>query len=160
MMLRHTLLLFVMLLTIVSCYELNAPKKPENLIAKDKMIQILMDAKLMSNGITGIDKRVLDSSNIEPQNYIYEKHNIDSVQFAQSNAYYSYHLEEYKEIYETLKDTLLKLKKHYKTVVETKKKEKKKQDSLAKLKKVKDTIAKEKHETKDKEANPDLSKKS
>lgn len=160
MMLRHTLLLFVMLLTIVSCYELNAPKKPENLIAKDKMIQILMDAKLMSNGITGIDKRVLDSSNIEPQNYLYEKHNIDSVQFAQSNTYYSYHLEEYKEIYETLKDTLLKLKKHYKTVVETKKKEKKKQDSLAKLKKVKDTIAKEKHETKDKGANPDLSKKS
>lgn len=140
-MFKKGILLCGLAMLMGACYKFNAPERPENLIPKDKMIQILMDSKLISNGVTGYDKKVLDSLNVTVDSYIFEKYAIDSAQFAQSNTYYAYHLDDYQYIYEVLKDTLGKLKEYYKEEVELEKKAKKIQDSLKALEKKKDTLA-------------------
>lgn len=138
-MFKNVLLLSGVLLCMVSCYKFNVPEPPKNLIPKDKMVHILLDAKLMSNGITGHDRKVLDSAKVEALPFLYEKHGIDSAQFAQSNLYYTYHLEAYEAIYEQLKDTISKLKSHYQGILDEEQKAKKLKDSLEKAKKLKDT---------------------
>ena len=36
------------------------------------------------------------SNNVSPVTYIYEKHQIDSLQFAESNEYYAYDIKDYE----------------------------------------------------------------
>ena len=43
---------------------------------------------------------------INPKEYIYKKHKIDSLQFAQNNAYYASDFKEYKKIVEKIKSRL------------------------------------------------------
>ncbi len=142
-MLKKLILLFGVAFLMGACYTFNAPEKPKNLIPRDQMIQILMDSKLISNGITGFDKKVLDSAAVKVDAYVFNKYAIDSTQFAESNAYYAYHLDDYQYIYEVLKDTLGKLKEYYKKEVELEKAAQKAIDSLKRLEdeKKKDSVA-------------------
>ncbi len=136
-MLKRISVLFCVLFTVISCYKYNAPEKPERLISKDEMVNILVDLKLMSS-VSGKDKKVLDSANIKTQAYIFNKYNIDSTQFANNNAYYAYNIEDYQDIYSKLKDSLNKLKVLYDGILkEEKRVEKHKKDSIKRLKKEK-----------------------
>ncbi|GAL72724.1 DUF4296 domain-containing protein [Jejuia pallidilutea] len=106
---KKLLVLFCIVLGVSSCYQYNKPEKPKNLIPKEQMVNILLDLKLIG-AVTGRDKEVLDSAKVVPESYVYKKYNIDSAQFANSNAYYTYYMKEYAEIYEKVKDSLSKLK--------------------------------------------------
>ncbi|MEW4923645.1 DUF4296 domain-containing protein [Algibacter sp. 2305UL17-15] len=134
MMLKKIILLFCVLIGVASCYKYNKPDKPEHLISKDEMVNILIDLRLMAS-VTGRDKKVLDSANVIPEQYIYQKYNIDSTSFAESNAYYAYYLDDYKDIYGRVKDSLTILKNHYKEILEEERKAKKEKDSLKRLEK-------------------------
>ena len=88
---------------MLSC---NTPtiEKPKNLIEKDKMVDILYDIALLE---------AIKSQNIDGgltskagNDYVYKKHKIDSLQFVQSNKYYAVNIEEYKKMFEEVKERL------------------------------------------------------
>lgn len=134
MIYKKLIVLCCVLLALSSCYKYNKPDKPDSLIPKDQMVHILLDLKLIG-AITGRDKKVLDSAKVDPEGYIYKKYNVDSLQFAQSNAYYTYYMDEYAEIYIKVKDSLSKLKTYYKDILDKEREDKKKADSLKAIKK-------------------------
>ena len=82
---------------------------PDNLIAEEKMVDILYDMSLISVS-KGINKRILENNGMKPTKYILEKYKIDSLQFVESNRYYSSDLEKYLNIYEIV---LNKLEENY-----------------------------------------------
>ena len=97
-----TLKILILLSLILSCDGAERPSKPENLIAKEKMSEIIYDVFLL-NAAKGINKRILENNGIMPQDYVYKKYNIDSLQFAQSNNYYSYDTKVYEDIMDKVK---------------------------------------------------------
>ena len=140
---RFLAYIFLVLL-MVSCDNINKPKKPDNLISKEKMSDIIVDISLM-NAAKGIDKKILERNNINPEGFIFEKHNIDSLQFAESSNYYAYNIKAYEAIYKEAKRKLEARKIEWSAKEETKRNE---QDSIRKLKQearkaIKDSILKE-----------------
>ncbi|MDA8572772.1 DUF4296 domain-containing protein [Flavobacteriaceae bacterium] len=121
---------------LISCQR-DKYKAPENLISEEQMVDVLYEHMLM-NAAKGINKKVLEQHIQDPAQYIFDKFNIDSLQFAQSNTYYANNNEVYASIYERLKQKLESDKKAIELLVEA---EKKKNDSIKKSKrKEKDTI--------------------
>jgi len=128
-----TFFLVVSILFFISCENLEV-KKPSNLISEDQMVEILYDMVLI-NSSKGVNKKLLQKNINNPEAYIFKKHNIDSLQFAESNAYYTFKNEVYKSIYEKLE---LKLTTQ-KTKLEALLKEKNSiKDSIREQKKTKD----------------------
>lgn len=92
-------------LLVFSCGK-KSVDKPDNLIAKDKMVDILYDISLLEaiksqNLKGGINKK-------RANEYIYKKYKIDSLQFAKSNKYYAADLNEYKKMYDKVRERLNK----------------------------------------------------
>ncbi len=92
-------ILFILLI-FCSCGFVNDQNlAPDNLIAEEKMVDVLYDMSLISVS-KGINKRILENNGMKPKRYILKKYNIDSLQFVLSNEYYSKDLEKYLKIYE------------------------------------------------------------
>ncbi|OBX23121.1 MULTISPECIES: DUF4296 domain-containing protein [Bizionia] len=102
---------------VVNCSQFGKPKKPDNLISKKEMVSILVDLSLLSSA-KGVNKRTLENNGISPEDYVYKTHQIDSLQFLNSNKYYSYNTEEYETILKNVEDSLNKLKQKYRKLVE------------------------------------------
>lgn len=153
--------LFILGTLFLSCNK-DLVEKPDNLIDKKMMVDILYDMSLL-DALKYQDPSKLYKNGVNPNTYIYKKYKIDSVQFLKSNAYYAADYTEYKKMFQSLSDRLIKEK----TVVDSinkkieekenklkKAKEKKITDSIKKveklkelkLKKEKDSIAKLKKE--------------
>ncbi|SHI35675.1 DUF4296 domain-containing protein [Pseudozobellia thermophila] len=80
-----------------SCNE-KLLEKPDNLIEKEKMVQILTDVAIVNAAkITNVS--ILRDNNIDPMAYVFERHGIDSLQFVESDRYYASLPAEYEEIY-------------------------------------------------------------
>jgi len=123
----------IVFLFVVSCYKFREPEKPKNLISKADMVNILIDLKLIASVTGGDDVKVLDSNNVQSQKYIYKKYNIDSVQFALSNNYYAFHINDYEAIYTKVKDSLEALSRFYEDLELKELKERRTQDSIKSL---------------------------
>jgi len=102
---KRILIIFCCFISIISCNK-NTVEKPENLIDRDKMVNILHDISLLEaiknqniNG--GVTTKVSNE-------YIYKKYKIDSAQFAKSNKYYASDIEGYKKMIEEVKAKLAK----------------------------------------------------
>jgi hypothetical protein len=108
--------------------ENKAMKKPSNLISEDQMSAILYDMILI-NSAKGINKQLLEKNIKNPEKYIYKIYNIDSLQFVESNAYYTYKSDSYKAIYEKIEKKLEAQKKVYEALAAE---EKRVKDSLKK----------------------------
>ena len=102
----------IILCLVFSCNNtLNQNNKPpENLISKEKMVDIIYDMTLI-NVAKGVNKSILENNGIIPEQYLFNKHSIDSMLFAKSNEYYSYDLKTYQTIYDNVKTKLEKNKK-------------------------------------------------
>lgn len=143
MILKRFLTYLSIILLVTACYQFKEPKKPKNLISKENMVDILIDAKIVGSANMA-NKRIMESHGVDLESYVFEKHNIDSLQFALSNEYYTFHIKEYDEIYQKVKDSLEALKIFYKDLEEKEEavvKEKRKQDSLQMLTTLKDSIS-------------------
>lgn len=130
-----------MIAFIASCKNnnLQRPDKPNDLIPEAKMVEVLYDMSLIS-AAKGVNKRVIENKGIHPEAYIFNKHNIDSAQFAASNAYYSYNLETYEALYAKVKQRLENDKKVFNRILAE---EKKVRDSLSEIQRLKrDSIRK------------------
>ena len=108
--------LYLLSFVLVCCTE-NLVEKPDNLIPEDKMVSVLMDLALV-NAAKSTNISVLYNNDIEPMAYVFEKHDIDSLQFVESDNYYaSLPKGEYERMY---KEVDLKLERKLKAVEEAK----------------------------------------
>lgn len=138
---KKQIIIVLISLLIIACQVVDKPKKPKNLISKDKMVDVMYDLNVL-NAAKGVNKNVLEINGIQPERYLFKKHQIDSTQFALSNNYYAYDTKTYEEIVEKVKERMEEDKIKYEALAE---KEKKKQDSIiAANKKKKDTLLEKK----------------
>ncbi|MCX2678812.1 DUF4296 domain-containing protein [Galbibacter sp. EGI 63066] len=107
---KAILVLWVFVL-LVACGE-DMVEKPDNLISKEVMKDIYYDIAIL-NAAKSTGRNKLEEKNINPDEYIYEKYNIDSVQLSKNSIYYTskptVQLEIFTEVEErlnALKDTL------------------------------------------------------
>ncbi|TNJ44235.1 DUF4296 domain-containing protein [Tamlana fucoidanivorans] len=130
-MIRRFSIGFVVGCVFLGCNEYKGPEKPEDLIPKDKMVNILIDAKLLTTANTK-NKRIMRENNLDINSYVFKKHGIDSLQFAKSNSYYAYHMDLYEEIFKIIVDSLerLNIKLKDQEALEWKEQTKREEDSL------------------------------
>ena len=125
------LLLLTILLGFISCKE-DAVNKPDNLIPKDKMIDVIYDLSILDAVKYQIPTSAV-TYEISPSKYIYKKFKIDSTQFAQSNIYYASNYIDYKEMY----DEVIKRIESKKVVMDSVVKRQEKKEAKAKTDSIK-----------------------
>lgn len=112
---KRYFLLLVSIFTLVSCQE-KAVEKPDNLIEKETMDDILYDLTLLQ-AIRGGYQGKLDSNKVEAVNYVYKKYKIDSLQFVKSNRYYASDVAAYNRMFNRVNERLLANKAKMDTLV-------------------------------------------
>ncbi|TXE19404.1 DUF4296 domain-containing protein [Psychroserpens burtonensis] len=125
--------IFLMTILVFSCNSAKKPKKPDDLISKDKMVDILYEV-LIINAAKGTSKTILENQGVHPEDYIFKKYRIDSLQFVSSNEYYGFDVEEYESIIIRVEDRIIKTKDEFQTKIDKDTEEKqRKKDSIKQL---------------------------
>ena len=106
----NKLKVIIILIFVLGCNNSLTQKPiPIDLISQEKMVDIIYDMTLI-NVAKGVNKSILENNGIIPEQYLFNKHSIDSILFARSNEYYSYDLKTYQIIYDKVKIKLEKNK--------------------------------------------------
>ena len=134
---KKSLLIFLFI-SIISCTSNTIFKKPDDLIPKEEMVDLLTDIYLTAASKPYRNK--LGERNIDYTFLVYEKYGIDSARFKASNHYYSTKIDEYEKIYLEVEKNLKTLNTKYKTI--RKIKDSIKKDSLKRVRFVKDSVLK------------------
>ena len=116
-MFKNIVVISVLCFLVIACDDSKKIKKPDNLIAKETMSNILYDLYVI-NAAKGINRKLLETNGFLPETYVLTKYNIDSTQFADSNTYYTFNNEVYKDIVDKVKARLEKEKKTYEVIRE------------------------------------------
>ena len=96
---------------LVNCTSNTIIEKPKNLIPKEQMVDLLTDL-LLANGSGSIKNTQLKrNDNYYP--LVFEKYNIDTTQFKESNYYYASKVDEYDEIIRKVEARLEALSKQF-----------------------------------------------
>src|SRR5690606_15808551 len=103
--LLKTAILMLILVWFSSCQDIHKPERPKNLIPEDKMVEVLIDIHLF-NAAKNVNRLPLQQTGMRPHEFIYEKHNIDSIQFEKSNSFYSADFNTYERIHLRVKEFL------------------------------------------------------
>lgn len=118
---------------LFSCNKERRPDKPKNLISEAQFSDILFDMFVI-NSAKGVNKKALEENGIFPEDYIFNKYDIDSVQFANSNRYYAFDQEKYQKILERVQNKVQSEKKIFEAALEKEEEEQtRKQDSIKAL---------------------------
>jgi len=137
-------LIYILVCFTFSCNpSLEKPEKPDHLIPEDKMADIMYDVFLL-NSAKGVKKEMLEFNGVDPENYVFEKYDIDSTTFANNNNYYAYYTKTYESILKRIREKIDLEKKKYEAQEKIEEAERKrKNDSLREVrKKRKDSILK------------------
>ena len=142
-MLKQISIILVLGIFILACDSSNKPKKPDDLISKEKMTDLLYDLYLL-NAAKGVNRLALEENDFDPEIYILKKYNVDSTRFAESNSYYAFDTELYNAIVDKVKARLESEKQHFEDIKEIEADSiKQRRDSIAKVQKIaKDSIRK------------------
>ena len=108
---------FLTIIIFWSCTDKVTYEKPENLIGKEEMIDLLYDMHVVI-GTSNI-KNVHLEKNRNYMSLVYEKYGVDSSRFASSNLYYTSNIEEYEEIYEEVERRLDTLKRFHQAFMDS-----------------------------------------
>lgn len=119
---RILVIAILLLVVIVGCQEVQRPKKPEDFIPKDKMEDILFDISVI-NAARSHNTAKLKMARVEPEEFIYEKYNIDSLQLAENISYYTVDFNKYASLWENVNKRITE-----------------ERDRVSELKKVEDSI--------------------
>lgn len=92
-------------LLVWQCQDIRYPEAPDNLIDQATMVDVYTDAYL-ANASKNFNRTVLLREQVALTEYIYKKYGIDSLQYAQSNAYYSSDLDNYKKMFEQVQENI------------------------------------------------------
>lgn len=96
------------LLSFIACGR-NVVEKPDNLIPKDVMVDIYYDISILNSlKSTGTDK--MESIDLEPDAYLFEKYSIDSTQLSKSSIYYTSNANLQLEMFTQVEERLQRLK--------------------------------------------------
>lgn len=126
---------FYMML-MASCQDVRRPEKPKDLIPERKMVDVLTELLLLQ-GARSSSKEELERRGLSPREYLWQKFDIDSSQFARSSDYYAHDYKVYQRIYEKVKDSLEGLKGRYDSLYEQQQRE---MDSIREAERVQDSI--------------------
>ncbi len=116
----------IAIVVFAGCQNIEYPKKPKNLIPEDKMVEVMIDIQLFNTAKT-YNRLPMQQAGLTPYEYIYERHEIDSLQFLESNTYYGANLDKYGNLYTKVKTYLEIEKSKLDTIFAV---EKRKQDSI------------------------------
>jgi hypothetical protein len=95
-------------LLVAGCQDVKRPEPPENLLPKEKMVQILADAYISNASRSkSVNNRILRAKGVQLDSILYTKHGVDSLNFAESNAYYASNLDLYTGIIIEVEKVLL-----------------------------------------------------
>ena len=95
----------------MSCTSRTIYKKPENLIDKEKMITVWTDLYIAAGAKSVKTKTLRNKINYIP--LVLESHKIDSIQFSESNIYYTSRIDEYEKMFKEVQKRLKELKELY-----------------------------------------------
>jgi hypothetical protein len=103
----------ILLLTLLlqGCTSNTIIKKPDDLISKDQMVNLITDM-MLATGAEGI-RNFEGERNIDYFPLVFAKYNIDSSQFKRSNFYYTSRIDDYEEILNRVDTKLKELRKEY-----------------------------------------------
>ena len=135
-MIKNTLIIALISIFFTACTSNTIYKKPDDLIPKKQMVDLLTDMYL-ANAATHV-KTIKMERKLDYMPLIYEKYGIDSLRFQTSNVYYMSRIDDYEAIYKKvearlkkmldttevslkIKDSLLRLEKKAKGQLKTKK---------------------------------------
>jgi len=97
---KKTIIFLLIFWFVLSCKDIQ---KIENLIPEDKMVDILYDLNMLQ-AIHSNNYKLLSSYDLKPETFIYQKYDIDSIQFAESHRYYISNIDKYEKILEKIID--------------------------------------------------------
>jgi hypothetical protein len=101
---RNSLIFTIGLLLLFSCAE-KLIEKPDNLIPRDKMVLILKEMAIV-NAAKGTNLGKLKDNGIDPTTFIFEKYEIDSARFVDSDRYYASLPLVYESLYKEVESSL------------------------------------------------------
>ena len=104
-------LFLAIVILMVSCSE-KLVEKPDNLISKENMVDILSDLAIM-NAAKSTNITILRDNDIDPTEFVFSIYGIDSVQFVESDKYYASIPSEYEGIYIAVESKLEKGKERF-----------------------------------------------
>ncbi|MDR6966681.1 hypothetical protein J2X31_000679 [Flavobacterium arsenatis] len=123
---------FIGVLILFSCQQ-SAIDKPDNLIDEDTMEEIIYDLALLE-AIRTNNPTTLENKNITASTYVYDKYDIDSLQFVKSNHYYASDVHNYMKMYQRIEERLGKEKTKIDTILAQESKKIKKPKPIKPLK--------------------------
>ncbi len=100
---------FILILTLWCCQDVKRPEIPVNLIPEDQMTEVLTEVYLI-NAARSFDNRTILDQKIKLDSFFFRKFNIDSLQFVESNAYYTSNLSAYNKLFKKVEERMTLLK--------------------------------------------------
>lgn len=125
---KKALLLLAIFTVCLSCKE-DLVAKPDSLIEKGKMIDIMYDLSILEASKFQNNPALVAYEN-NPSAYIFKKYNIDSIQLAQNNLYYASNYMDYKDMYDAVEKRINTEKNYLDSIIKIQQKKKTKIDSL------------------------------
>lgn len=104
---RSIALLFTIIFLLGACTSNTIYKKPDDLIPKNQMVDLLTDMYL-AKAAKNIKTKTLER-NLEYMPLIFEKYGIDSLRFQHSNLYYMSRIDVYEAIHKKVEKNLKKI---------------------------------------------------
>lgn len=98
------ILFSLILFLFYSCQE-GAIPKPDKLISEETMEAIVYDL-VMLEAIKNSQPNLLEENGINPYTYIFDKYQIDSLQWVQNNKYYASDVKNYKHLVDKVRKKL------------------------------------------------------
>ena len=98
--------IFILLILTISCSDQNSQT---DLMSEEQMVDFLLDINIINSSRAYRNNSDLNYYNIK-DTFLYKKHNIDSIQFVNSNSYYSSKPKKYLKIYSQLQKKMRSIK--------------------------------------------------
>lgn len=128
----------LLLTTLFSCTSNTIFKKPEDLIEKEVMIDLLTDLTIAT--VAKKEQNIYGKRNVDYTQLVFEKYAIDTVQFKRSNFYYTSRIDDYQAIYLEVEKRIERQNALFKTL--RKEKDSLKKDRIRKIKLRNDSLRK------------------
>jgi hypothetical protein len=97
--------LFIYLMILFSSCNNNTVQKPDHLLDKDIMENILYDVSILQATYSYKNNFLLDK-NIKSSEYIFKKYNIDSTTYIQNYKYYASDIKSFKKMYKRINEKI------------------------------------------------------
>ncbi len=96
-------------LFFISCQDIERTEVPDDLIPENRMVEVLTELSVL-NSAKNYNKRLLEETGFEPEKYLLNKYNIDSLQLVESTKYYARNYTQFESMYAKVQRNLEVLK--------------------------------------------------